>query len=597
MAPVPSARDLPSSRSGPGAARLLLLLAAGGLLLGVDEAGDRGAQELPGLSYVEGGTAEQTLDLYLPAPAVEAPPLVVFVHSRFWTEAPGGPVLADGFARPLQQAGAAAAIVRHRLAPAHRHPAPADDVAAAVSFLLGNAGQYGFDPGRVYLAGHGAGAHLAALVALDPRYLAGHGVERSALAGVIALSGIYDLEAQFSSEEERKSYARAFPSDSARRAASPVRHLRPDAPRFLVLAAETDVPGYARSAEAFALALREAGHPDAEAYVVSGRDHASIVDLALERAGTRLHVLDFVGLEPLPPVLAEGRAITRYWRKPRFSTEPFWTSGAPVKSHEADARFAAAAGDVFRTLRHQRAALAPERFHAIDLYELLEALGPGRVGTGRWLTITNVLGEKTYVDLEEMRPLRPVVVIGIDGERNLFRKVDVHRARREYSWRDDLPPPPFVARPMGAFLYTLDARSTRPATLTHFALDVSSFARSEEDPLAGLRDLGPEVLWTLTGGRGCVGCHSFRGVGSRSGHLRAVDAEPQGGYALPLEEYPAKVWNRFIFKPGEAAELIEAPHPAVRGRAAVLLFEAVARARPRPSAHAAPADGDASGTP
>ncbi len=572
----------------PAARSLALLAGVAVLLLGADE-GERGAQDLPGLAYVEGGAPARTLDLYLPAPAVNPPPLVVFVHSRFWAEAPGGPVLVDGFAKPLQRAGAAVAIVRHRLAPEHRHPDPADDVAAALAFLLRSTDRYGFDPARLFLAGHAAGGHLASLLALDPRYLERHGVERSALAGVIALSGIYDLEAQAGSDEERTLYERAFGDAARQRAASPVSHLRPDAPRFLLLVAEQDVPGYAGAAEAFAAALRDAGHPDAESYVIGGRDHASIVDLALERTGTRLHVLDFIGLEPLPPVLAEARRITRYWRKPRFSTEPFWTSGAPVKSHAADARFAAAAGAVFQTLLHQRRALAPQRFHAIDLFDLLDALGPTRVGTGPWLTITNVLREKTYVDLERIRMLDPVVVIGIDGERNLFRKVDVHRARREYSWRDDLPAPPFVARPMGAFLYMLDPRSSQPTTLTHFSIDISGFARSEEDPLAGLRDVGEEVLWTLTGGRGCVSCHSFRGVGSRSGHLRAVDAEPQGGYALALEEYPREVWRRFVFQPGEAAALLQAPHPSVRGRAAVLLFEVVERARrPMPAASAVP---------
>ncbi len=567
----------------PAARSLALLAGVAVLLLGADE-GERGAQDLPGLAYVEGGAPARTLDLYLPAPAVNPPPLVVFVHSRFWAEAPGGPVLVDGFAKPLQRAGAAVAIVRHRLAPEHRHPDPADDVAAALAFLLRSSDRYGFDPARVFLAGHAAGGHLASLLALDPRYLERHGVERSALAGVIALSGIYDLEAQGGTDEERARYERVIPDAATRRTASPVSHLRADAPRFLLLAAERDVPGYARSAEAFASALRDAGHPDAESYLVSGRDHATVVDLALEQTGTRLHVLDFIGLEPLPPVLSEARAITRYWRKPRFSTEPFWTSGAPVRGHEADARFVAAAGTVFQTLVGQRAALAPSRFHAIDLFDLLAAIG---AGAGRWLTLTNVLGERTYFDLERIRPLRPVVVIGIDGERNLFRKVDVHRARREYSWRDDLPPPPFVARPMGAFLYMLDRRASRPSTLTHFSLEISGFERSDADPLAGLRDVGDEILWTLTGGLGCVGCHSLRGIGSRSGHLRAVDAEPQGGYALPLEEYPVEVWRRFVFQPHEAAELLQAPHPAVRGRAAVLLFELVERTRGRRPAAAA----------
>jgi acetyl esterase/lipase len=125
------------------------------------------------VAYVEESGPEQsrTLDLYLPAESERKPPLVAFVHSRFWSRADGARRLDARMARPLQAEGVAVAIIRHRLAPGSTHPAHAEDVSAAVSFLLRNAARYGYDPGRVFLAGHSSGAHLAALVALDPRYL------------------------------------------------------------------------------------------------------------------------------------------------------------------------------------------------------------------------------------------------------------------------------------------------------------------------------------------------------------------------------------------------------------------------------------------
>ncbi|MDB5651492.1 MAG: hypothetical protein JWL62_3012 [Hyphomicrobiales bacterium] len=55
----------------------------------------------------------------------------------------------------------------------------------ALTFLVGQADALGFDPARIHLAGHSAGAHLAALAAVDPQ---GPPV-RSALL----LSGIFDL--------------------------------------------------------------------------------------------------------------------------------------------------------------------------------------------------------------------------------------------------------------------------------------------------------------------------------------------------------------------------------------------------------------------
>jgi arylformamidase len=522
---------------------------------------------LRGVAYVEESGAEQsrTLDLYLPAESARKPPLVVFVHSRFWSHADGGRRLEAGMAEPLQAEGVAVAMIRHRLAPGFAHPAHAEDVAAAVAFLLRGAARYGYDPRRIFLAGHSSGAHLAALVALDPRYLEREGLDPSALAGVIALSGIYDLDpGDALTEEERAYYEQAFGGRRSRRAASPLRLVRSDAPRFLGLAAEHDIPGYLNAGNAFAEALRETGHPDAEFYFMLKRNHFSILDMRRTDRGAAQYLLHFVGVRPLPPQLAELDAAARYWRKPRFSSEPFWERGVRVQSFEADERFLGFARGLFLGLAHKKIVWRPQRFHAIDLFEYLEQRGEEELGRGTWLVLSNVENEKTYLELEAIRSYRPVLVIGVDELRNLFSVIDVHRARREYSWRDDLPEPPYMARPMGAFLYFLEPpeQPLLPPTLGHFGLSEESFALSEQDPWAPLRGIDAELLRTLGVGGGCLQCHAFRGVGSRAGHLRALDAQPQGGFALPLVEYPPEVWRRFVFEPWLTAKQVGAPgHP------------------------------------
>lgn len=557
-------------------------------------AADAGPRRLEGLSYVASpdpqSPGEQTLDLYLPAPGAKPAPLVVFVYSRFWSAAPGGRVLRGIVAKPLVRLGSAVAIVRHRLAPAHRHPAAAEDVAAALRFLVDNAARYGYDPKQITLAGYASGAQLAALVALDPRYLAAQGLEPDVVSGVIAISGVYDLDPDGDvAPEELEWYEQAFGDAETRRAASPLRLVRADAPRFLVLSAQDDVPGYARGAEAFAAALRDAGDTDAESYVVMGRNHVSILDMEIESAGTAMYVFDFLGLRPLPPPVAELRDASRFWRSPPLSTEPFWTSGAPVKEYPADERFVSSVGSFYQGLRHKRLVFQPRSFHAVDLFELLEALGPERVGSGGWLVTTNAENEKGYFRLEELRSQKPVVVIGIDDDRNLFRNVDVFQARRQYSWRDDLPAPTYSVRPMGAFLYRLEPPAGEPPTsLPDFSLELSSFQLVDADPLAALRDVEPELMPVLAGNSGCLRCHSLRGAGSRAGHLRALDAKPQGGFALPLEEYPPDVWKRFVFEPEVAAELVGAPLVSVSGPGAARLFELVEAERARSAAAPTP---------
>jgi triacylglycerol lipase len=105
--------------------------------------------------------------------------------------APGTPRY-DLFGAWAVRHGWVGVTMTYRLAPGHRWPAGAQDVAGAVAWIRDNIAGYGADPGKIVVAGNSAGAvHVAG-------YLAGHGAAGTAqsLAGVsggVLLSGIYDL--------------------------------------------------------------------------------------------------------------------------------------------------------------------------------------------------------------------------------------------------------------------------------------------------------------------------------------------------------------------------------------------------------------------
>ena len=165
------------------------------------------------ISYRGATTADRrtSLDLYLPPPSTVKPPLFIFVHGGFWLLSDDEYQIGPSIAANLSRDGVAVALVRYRLAPAYRHPAQAEDVAAAVGYLIKHASQYGFDPKRVYLAGHSAGGHLASLVALDRGYLNRQGLSPKALAGVISISGLYDLAPSWNvSDNQRQATEKTF---------------------------------------------------------------------------------------------------------------------------------------------------------------------------------------------------------------------------------------------------------------------------------------------------------------------------------------------------------------------------------------------------
>lgn len=223
-----------------------------------------------------------SMDLFLPASAPF--PLVVFVHGGAWrsgdkNEVPGE--LYDNVGHALASRGIATALINYRLSVPHPegaiHPDHARDVAAATGHALAWLIARGKRPSGIFLMGHDAGAHLAALITTNPRFLAEHDLEPRDIRGVIGLSGIYAIDPLGTSD------ATVFGLDPAGRLdASPMHHLAGAASNFRLLVAEDDLPGRWDQAREFDSALIEAG-VSAEWFVVPARDHVGLV----ERFGDR----------------------------------------------------------------------------------------------------------------------------------------------------------------------------------------------------------------------------------------------------------------------------------------------------------------------
>ncbi|MFU7527771.1 alpha/beta hydrolase [Qipengyuania sp. ASV99] len=235
--------------------------------------GVRPAQSVPAdRTVIYGDHQRQQIDIYAPGRAADPAPLVLFIHGGGWSFGNHKSTVQSKPAH-FTSAGYYFASTGYRLLPDAPVETQAADVGAAIAALRTDAAEIGFDPDRIVLMGHSAGAHLAALVASDPQYA---GEAFGAIAGVVLLDGAgYNVSAQMQGGDNElpQIYARAFGTDPARQAAlSPITHVGgSDAPHWLALYV-AERQGSKAQSEALAAALAAAG-ASAEALAITGTDH------------------------------------------------------------------------------------------------------------------------------------------------------------------------------------------------------------------------------------------------------------------------------------------------------------------------------------
>lgn len=140
--------------------------------------------------YYFGPSSAETLDLY-PA-AVSNAPLLVFIHGGYWRslDKQDFSFLAPAFVR----AGVAVAMPNYGLAPATPIAEMVRQMLRALAWLYRHASQLGIDRRRIVVAGHSAGAHLAAMMLAADWPLVANDLPRDMLCGAACISGIYDLQ-------------------------------------------------------------------------------------------------------------------------------------------------------------------------------------------------------------------------------------------------------------------------------------------------------------------------------------------------------------------------------------------------------------------
>ncbi|WP_336987330.1 alpha/beta hydrolase [Altererythrobacter aquiaggeris] len=242
-------------------------------------------QAAEGIAY--GTDDRQKLDVYLPkadAARADGRPLVVFFYGGSWNS--GTRKGYDFVGRALAARGFVTVIPDYRLVPEVTYPAFVEDGASAVRWARVNAAQYGADPDKVVVIGHSAGAYIAAMLALDERFLAD---DRAALRGFVGLAGPYDF-LPFDGPVTQTAFGN-WPKAAE---TQPVTYAGKGDPAALLLSGADDTTVLPVNSEKLAAKLR-AGGVDADVKFYEGVGHVGIITSIAKPLRGKSPALDDIG--------------------------------------------------------------------------------------------------------------------------------------------------------------------------------------------------------------------------------------------------------------------------------------------------------------
>lgn len=201
-----------------------------------------------------GSDPQHRLDVYVPRGRAAAPrPVVVFWHGGRWKFGDKADYRFVGAA--LAGLGWIAVLANYRHYPQVKMPGFMDDAAQAALWSAAHAVDFGGNQRLLYLMGHSAGAHMAALLSLDSRYFSAAG-QPPHIAGVIGLSGAYDflplLEADV---QDMFGPPQNYPQSQ------PINFVRSGAPPMLLVHGLEDETVRPKNSRNFAAALSACGAP------------------------------------------------------------------------------------------------------------------------------------------------------------------------------------------------------------------------------------------------------------------------------------------------------------------------------------------------
>lgn len=198
------------------------------------------------ISYVRTDTAlhcsGQSLNVFAPHQMKNLKEVFIFIHGGNWST--GKKSTYNFFGNRMARKNIVTVIIDYPLSPTADYHDMALACAQAVKWVSQNIACYGGNPERIFLSGHSAGGHLAALVTLDNTYFETVKIPNPIKGFILLDAAGLDMPAFIRGDNAHRAInLQTFSNDPLTwNDASPLNHLRPGMPPMLIYTGEKTYP-------------------------------------------------------------------------------------------------------------------------------------------------------------------------------------------------------------------------------------------------------------------------------------------------------------------------------------------------------------------
>jgi acetyl esterase/lipase len=232
------------------------------------------------ISYVHAGTPvadKQQLNIFAPRKPRTHKEVFVFIHGGSWNK--GRKSQYNFLGSRLARKGVVTVIVDYPLSPSAGYNDMARAIAKALQWVTRNIDQYGGDPDKVFVSGHSAGGHLAALLSVRDEYFDSLNMSNPVKGAILIDAAGLDMYGYLSEENlpADHTYLVTFTKNPVYwKEASPLYHLHEGMPPMLIYRGEKTYSSIVKSHGKFIPALK-AFDPNVEYHVLKKKKHVGMI--------------------------------------------------------------------------------------------------------------------------------------------------------------------------------------------------------------------------------------------------------------------------------------------------------------------------------